>query len=444
MATQDEIIPTRWPARRYLLTGWLAIGLIFGLGGWWAHSYEIAGAVVAHGELRAKSQPKPVAHPVGGVVAAILTHEGARVAKGDVLIELEAVDAQAGHDILEAQINDLTAQAVRLRAERDEAAALVFPPDLIARSQASPELANTLRDQQAQFTAGAASLRERLTQFNERDGQLAREIQAARARIDGLLAQRASLAKDIAAQAALLQRGFAPASRLREMQRQQSGFDGEIAALQAEILRLERQRSETRAAAAQARADRREAATGRLQEAQSHITELIQRRRAAADALRKIEIRAPQDGVAQGLTVFAPGAVLGPGEPALTLIPANDPLVIETRIATNDRDRVYLNQPARVKFTAFNSRTTPEIPATVSRISADRQMDANSGAAWYSLELTLADDAAKRIGTAPNGQPHILAPGIPAEIFIATESRTVLSFLTRPLIDSVERAGRER
>lgn len=442
--TQKQMKPTVWSARPYVIAGWSVIALLFGLGGWWCYTYEIAGAVVTQGELRSKSQPKLVAHRSGGVVAAVRTREGAEVVEGEVLIELESLREKSNVAALEARIADQQAIATRLRAERDAADTLVFPDALLTKAENDEGLATTLADQRAQFKASTEGIGEQLVQFDKRKRQLERQIEANEARLASYSLQYELLHEDLAAQEALLKPGFVAANSVRELRRQVSSMGGEIAALVADNARLMGQIDETESASLQVQASRRETAISQLQENQTELTELKERYAVASDELRRTLIIAPQDGIVQGLSVFATGAVLTEGQTALTLIPADDVLVIEARIATMDRDRVYLGQPARVKFTAFNTRTTPEISATVSRIAADRQVDPNTAASTYLVELTLIDGAEAMIASTTAGGSQELSPGIPADIFISTEQRTVLSFLMRPLIDNMKRVAKER
>jgi HlyD family secretion protein len=444
MKKEEKNISVIWKARHLVWSGVLIIFLVFGLGVWWAYSFEISGALVTQGELRTKSQPKILAHPTGGVIENVATYEGAMVSAGDVLIEFESIQEKASLTILNAQITDAYAQAARLRAERDGAKTIIFPHKLVISAKKNITLANVLADQEAQFLAAKTALREKLLQFHEREKQFQHQITANKIRIKSYKAQLNFFQEDLDAQKSLLSNKLVRADDVNELRRQIINLGGQIAALHSDNARLKGHISEMKSAALEAKAAQKERVIASLQEIQARLLEYIEQRRKIQQALKKIEIVAPHDGIVQGLSVFAPGAVLGGGETALTLIPINDQLVIEGRIEPHQRDRIFINQSARVKFTAFNSKKTPEVLAKVSRISADRKIDPNNGAAWYAIELTLNDDIDVLQKKISYDQSNKLAPGIPADVFITTESRTVLTFLTKPFLDSIERIGRER
>ena len=118
-------------------------------------------------------------------------------------------------------------------------------------------------------------------------------------------------------------------------------------------------------------------------------------------------------------------------------MPVDQPMVVEARIPVEEIDDVTVGQSARVLFSAFNRRTTPELAGTVSEVSADRVIDTATGAAWYPVVLTIAESEMRELGDLR------LVSGMPAEVFVTTESRTPLSYLLKPVTDQLRRAMKE-
>lgn len=430
--------PKRWRAGKYILLGFLVIAGMFGGGVWWAMATEIHGAVVASGELRVESKSKPVQHTEGGLVGEILVREGDTVEAGDVLVRFDQTLQDASLTIVETQLSGLIARRARLEAERDGAGSVNFPEDLIRASAGNADLTKAITDQRRLFNARLESYRQQRAQLRQRIGQLGNEIEGARARRASFNDQYESVTAEIGVQERLLKRGLTTRQRLQEFLREKARIEGEQGALDAEVSRLRRQIDETKLEITRMQEQRREESISLLRETAAQIGELQQRAVVARDDLSKIDLRAPQAGVVQDLRVFSRGAVVGPGEPIMTIVPVADRLVLEARIQPAKRDQVRIGQPANVRFSAFNQRTTPELKGEVVKISPDRKIDDVTGEFFFSVEVLLSDEERAKLG-----DDKRLVPGLPAEIFIQTDARTPLSFLLKPLTDNFNRAFRE-
>jgi HlyD family secretion protein len=176
-----------------------------------------------------------------------------------------------------------------------------------------------------------------------------------------------------------------------------------------------------------------------LREANAKIGELLERQVVADDQLKRIDIRAPIDGVVHQSTAHTVGGVItAGGDPIMLVVPEGDRLIVEAKVAPRDVDQLHVGQRARVRFLAFNQRTTPEIAGSVSRISADAVTDQRTGDAYYTLRILLDPTEVARLGE------FKLIPGIPVEAFVSTGDRKVITYLMKPLSDQFARALRER
>jgi len=155
------------------------------------------------------------------------------------------------------------------------------------------------------------------------------------------------------------------------MQREATRLEGERAQLIASIAQARGKIAETELQIIQVDQDLRTEVMKDLREAQGKVAELSERRVAAEDQLKRIDIRAPQAGIVHQLAIHTVGGVVTQGEPIMLIVPEADALIIEAKVAPQDIDHVRVGQPAFIRFTAFNQRTTPEFNGVVSRVSAD-------------------------------------------------------------------------
>jgi len=430
---------TEWRVGRLTLAGLGVIAMTFGCGGYWAATATLAGAVVASAELRVETKPKPVSHPTGGVVAAVHVTEGQTVRAGAPLVAFDARTQEATVAIFTGELGTLRAQRARLRAERNGATAITFPAALLTEAEGSATLRDAITDQRHLFDARQTNRTQRGEQLSQRQNGLRQDIIGARARGEAAIRNLGVARDQYNRRQRLYTRGYATRDSVQTVLREVATLEGAINAILAEIRGFERQIDETEAQTLQIDEEARERALAELRTVEDRLNSLRERKVVAADALRKVTLVAPQDGVVQSLAVHAPGAVVGPGEPVLTIVPVADRLVLEAQIPARDRDRLYPGQAARVRFSAFNQRTTPEIDARITRISPDRLIDATTGAAYYDVALLAPESEIARLGP-----DHPLRPGMPADLFIATDDRTALSYLVKPFTDFMEGAGRER
>ena len=395
--------------------------------------------MVASGELRVETKQKPVQHPEGGVVGQIFVKDGQEVAVGQPLLRLEQTTQDATRAILESQIIELAARKVRLLAERDSEREIFFTEDLRDKANRDPEVRKAINDQRSLFNARLTGYRQQAAQLRERVGQITNEIEGSGSRLLSFSSQLQSVEGERVRMKTLLDQGLTTETRLQEILREKARIEGEIGALNSETSRLRRQIQETRLEMTRLREGRREDAIAELREVQGQMNEIEQRIVVADESIRKIELKSPQAGVVQDLSVFAAGAVVAPGEPIMMIVPTADRLVLEAKVDPTKRDQVVLERTARVRFSTFNQRTTPELNGKVVKISPDRKIDEVSGAPYYAVEVLLTEAERDKLG-----QENRLVPGLPAEIFIETDKRTPMSYMLKPLSDNFAKAFREK
>ncbi|MFV1874702.1 MULTISPECIES: HlyD family type I secretion periplasmic adaptor subunit [Nioella] len=433
----DDTARKAWSVRAPIALGMLALVALVGGFGAWAALSNIAGAVVASGQIEVDRNRQAVQHPDGGVVLTLDVIEGQRVAEGDVLLRLDPSDLQSGLSVANAQLNEWRARQARLEAERDLATEITFPPDLLEAAAENADLAELLEGQRNLFAARVATLTQSTDQLNRRAEQIG-------AQLDGIAAQRAALTDqrelvelELVSVQDLIDRGLAEASRGLALRRESARLLGTIGELEASAAEAAGRITEIDLQILQLETERREEAIAQLREVRVEQAELAERARALSRQLAETEIRAPVDGVVYGLAVFGARSVVQAAQPVLFLVPQDRPLIISTRIAPTNVDEVFVGQEVVLRFPAFNSRTTPELFGQVRQVSADAFVDENTGVSYYAAEIVLNEGEATRL------EGETLLPGMPVEAFIRTEDRTPMAYLLRPLSDYFNRAFRE-
>ncbi|ESW83980.1 HlyD family type I secretion periplasmic adaptor subunit [Mesorhizobium sp. RSR380A] len=422
--------------RRYLVAGVATCLLLVGGVGGLAAVTKMSGAVIAAGRLVVDSNVKKVQHPTGGVVGEIRVREGDRVKAGDILVRLDETTTRANLAIVSKGLDEFYARLARLEAERDGKDTISFPDVLTSRRDEAGVAASmageqSLFDFRHQARSGQRSqLRERIAQLKQESAGLTEQLQAKRREIE-------LIQIELEGVRSLWHRKLIGIDRMTSLERDAVRLEGEHGQLTAGIAQVKGKASEIELQIIQIDQDLRSEVATDLRDTQGKISEFVERKVAAEDQLKRIDLRSPQDGVVLQLAVHTIGGVITPGEQVMQIVPVTDDLTVEAHIAPQDIDQVTMGQNAILRLSAFNRQTTPELTGTLSRISADLTIEERTGAAFYVARVTLPKtEVAKLRGLA-------LAPGMPAEVFFPTGDRTMLSYLVKPLSDQIQKAFRE-
>ncbi|NEU11039.1 HlyD family type I secretion periplasmic adaptor subunit [Methylobacterium sp. BTF04] len=424
--------------RRHLAMA-LAIGgiLVIGVGGWAAFTM-ISGAVIASGQLVVESDVKKVQHPTGGVVGELRVREGAHVKAGDILIRLDETQTRANLDIVLKALDELSARRARDEAERDTADSITFPPELLARKSTDPSVAHLIDSETRLFTARVAGRDGQKAQLRERVLQLREEIKGLTEQAGAKEREIGLIGGELKGVRELFAKNLVSLSRVNMLERDAARLEGERGQLMASTASARGKITETELQILQIDGDMRSEVGKELAEIRGRWSESVEKRVAAEDQLKRVDMRAPQDGTVHQMTVHTIGGLVTPSEPAMLIVPEADQLAVEIKVQPQDIDNVRLDQKAVLRFAAFNQRTTPEIDGVVSRVSADVSLDAKTGMSFYTVRIRVPPDERGRLGTLR------LVPGMPVEAYMQLGDRSVLSYLTKPLTDQIAKAWRER
>jgi membrane fusion protein, type I secretion system len=413
-----------------------AVLLVAGLGGW-AMTTEFTGAVIAAGQLVVDSNVKKVQHPTGGVVGRLNVREGKEVKAGDIVVSLDDTQIRANRDIVVKALNELAARQAREEAERDGLDKVTFPAELLAR-KSDPDVAKAVTGEQRQFEIRRTSREGQKAQLRERMIQLRQEIGGYEAQIASKDKQVEWVGKELVGVYELWEKNLIPYTRVTSLEREKERLVGERGQLMAAIAQSKGKIAEIELQILQVDQDMRTEVGKDLAEIRARTAEMIERKVAAEDQLKRVDIRAPIDGVVLQLTVHTVGGVITAGEAIMLIVPQTDTLQVEAKIPPQEIDQVRIGQPAVLRFVAFSQRTTPELIGTVVRISADVSEDTKSGTRFYTIRLDVSPEEVARLSAVR------LVPGMPVEALIQTSPRTVMSYLIKPLHDQLARAFREK
>ncbi len=424
--------------KSYLRAGLVvSLTILFGVGGW-AYTTEISGAVVASGQVVAESNVKKVAHVTGGNVGEIFVTEGALVKQGDLLIKLDETVPRANLGIITANYRETTVRLARLLAERDETPTIAFPAEALAW-RGSGDGARLLDSETRLFELRRQSRLGQQSQLRERVAQVQEEIEGLALQAAAKKREVVVMTKELDATRSLWAKNLIPINRVTVIERDAIRTEGEAGRLISSIAQAKGKISETQIQILQVDQEFRSEVAREMREVQAKLVELTERRVAAEDQLSRVEIRAPQDGYVHQLQVFSKGAVVAPGATIVSIVPNSDKLAIEAKLPTHQIDQVQMASPATFRLTSLNQRTTPELHGEVYLVSANAENEERTGAPYYSVRVTLPASEIGRLG----GNVKLI-PGMPAEVFIRTGDRTVLSYLVKPMSDQFMRAFRER
>jgi HlyD family secretion protein len=434
---KNEVGNARRSIRLHLIVGLVVVLILAGGFGGWASTVPISGALIAPGSVVVDSNVKKVQHPTGGVVGEVRVRDGDLVKAGDVVVRLDETVVKASLAIVVKTLNGLWARAARLEAEQRGADMIVFPRMLTDQAN-DPDVRDVMASETKLFevrvngrTGQKAQLRERVTQLDEE--------------IAGLQAQEAAKDKEIAlvekelvGVRQLYDQHLVQLTRLTTLERDAARLAGERAQYIASRAQAKGKITETELQIIQIDKDMVSEVSKDLRETNDKIGEFVERKVTAEDQLRRIDIRAPQDGVVLQSTVHTVGGVITAGDAIMMIVPKADDLSVEAKVNPQDIDKLQVGQKTLLRMSAFNQRTTPELNGVVTRVSADVTTDQRTGQSYYTIRVSMPPEQVARLGDVK------IIPGMPVEAFVQTGDRTMLSYLMKPLSDQLMRSFREK
>lgn len=423
--------------RRWTFVGVFTILLFFGGFIGWAAVAELDSAAIAPGSITVFTNRQAIQHLEGGIVREIRKRDGDMVKAGDIVLVLDDTSPRANLEINRKRYRSDLALEARLAAERDGLQSVRFPKELL--DSADDEAKEIVQAQDNVFQARRKAietqesiLRQRIVQSKEQIGGLQAQQ---RARAD----QIKLISEEVATVQKLLETGNALKPRLLALQRARAELEGQRGDLVAQIARVNQVIGETELQILNLGIDQQRTVALELREVQARLLDTGERIRVADDALRRTNVIAPVDGEIVGLKVFSVGAVLRPGDVIMEVVPTDDVRIVEARVNPNDIDTVRVGSEARVRFSAFSRKVTPQVDAKVIAISADKLVDPQTGQPYYLAKIAIPLESLR----VADLEPDQLLPGMPASVLIWTGNRTALAYFIQPFTIAMQTAFRE-
>lgn len=419
---------------RIIAGSFLGFILLGGVGGW-AATAQLTGAIVSQGSVTVDQKLKSIQHRDGGIVSDITVREGDFVRKRQILLRLEDAQTKAELSIVRAQLNEHRLRKARLLAERDGLSKIEFP-DLT--NDTSDEMSLIIHGETRLFSGNHTHRESQKQQLELGINQIGEEIK-------GLEAQRKSKEDEIELLEiehkkikSLADKQLIEATRIYSFDRDRAKLLGEHGEIVAAIARAKNRMGEIRLQIIAVDEAARTEAQRELSIVEPKISELNERKIAIEDRLLRTDIRAPISGTVNELNIHTIGGVITPAEVLVTIVPEDAKLKVEVRLAPISIEQISVGRPARLRFTAFNQRITPELKGEIIRVSPATSRDPATGETYYLGDVHIPAAEIAKLGT------EDLRPGMPVEVYITTDERTALSYFAKPLTDQFTRAFRER
>jgi HlyD family secretion protein len=431
------VAPSPMPRIRNLVLVGGLIGVVFVLGGGvWATLAPLQSAVSSSGVVEVESSRKTVQHLEGGIVGAILVHDGEKVVAGQPLIRLDDTKARTTLGALQGQMWDAQARAARLIAERDGMDRPTYPASLTSHAS-DPSVAAIIAGQNKVFQTRRELQTSKIDMIGKRILATGDEIVGLRAQ-EAAATQRIGLInEEIKGIKELVDKGLERKPRLLGLQRDLADIQGRHGDTVAQIARAQQTIAESEVSIINTRNDAQNEVAGQLTDAQKQMHEFGQQMQAASDVLDRIEVRAPQDGVVTDLQIHTTGGVITAGEKLLDLVP-NDKVIVSAQIRPEDIDVVRTGLPALVRLLPYKTRRTPPIEGKLIYVSADRLIDKATNQPYYAAKIRVDQAKLEALGDVE------MLPGMPAEVSIETGKTTPAIYALSPILDSFHRAFGEK
>ncbi|MBA5805908.1 HlyD family type I secretion periplasmic adaptor subunit [Rhizobium changzhiense] len=421
--------------RHVAVVGVLSIALVCGIGGW-AATTELSSAVIGEGVIVVDGDVKKVQHLTGGIVSELLVSENDHVTAGQVLIRLDGTTTRANLSIVESTLAQLYARRARLKAERIGADSFEVEENI--RDLTSSTSAEKLLDgEQKLFDSRRTALIGMKSQLASRKDQLGEQVKGLVVQINATNDALGLIEQELEGIDTLYKKGLVTLQRLNTLKRARADLQGnsgqEIAAkaeAEGKAIEIDRQ-------SIQLDEDRRSEIAKDLTDVEAQIAEYEERRGTAVDQLHRLDITAPLTGRVHELSVHTVNGVIDPGQTLMLVVPENNELTVEAKVATRDIDQVHVGQSVDVRFSAFDQRTTPDVSGEITSIAPDIVKDERTGISYYPLRVKPKAESIAKLKTIK------LYPGMPAEVFIKIGDRTVISYLTKPLTDQMQHVFRQ-
>ena len=410
----------------------------------WSTLTPLDAAATASGQISVSGHSQIVQHREGGVVATVDVAEGQHVKANQVLMELAPEDVGAEVRSLRAQAISLQAQRARLTSELQGLPRILWPPEFAV--MAGDDLAaarEAMRSQQAQFDSGLGALHSQQAMNARKAAGLAEQVAGSQSQLQSVTRQQTLIDQQLTGVRSLAAKGYASQNSIRALERTAADLAGSRGQFAANVADYRQQILESQLSSNTLERQRQEAAASSLRETEDQLNSVTPKLEAAKLQLARGTLRAQTDGVVTGLSVFAPGSVVAPGQKLMEIVPSRPVLVVDAKIAASQIEGVHVGQKSEVRFLSLSARSVPILSGVVTKLSADSFTDEKTGQSFYTAEVTVPKNQLD-IVRQRRGADSAIRPGVPVQVTIPLHKRTAFDYLFEPLSQALWTSFRQR
>ncbi len=422
-----------------ILFGLTVLIVVFGFLGGWMYYAPLAGSAVSVGTVSADLEKKTVQHLEGGIVEEILVKDGDVVQKGDTLLKLGNAKVKGQFKMDNQQYLESLAMEARLKAQRDNLPSITFPTELTNESY-NPKIRELITGQEEMFEARKriVSSEEMITQ--EKIAQLVKQKEGIQHMIDSKNMRLSSVEEELVEWQELYEQQMIDKLKLRDVSREKIAIEGDIASSESRLNEIDVKISELEATLVYKEKDFQESVLSDLVQVQAKISNLKSMMSIGEDTLKHTIIKAPISGTIIGMKIHTVGGVIGRGTPILEIVPIDSKLIVLAQVKTTDIDKVHKGLLCHIRFSAFDTKNTDVLEGIVKQVSADIIPPTSKGMPpYYEAKIELTKKGREDLKT----YKFKLVAGMPAEVMIQLEERTVFEYMIKPLKDMFSRAFNE-
>jgi epimerase transport system membrane fusion protein len=403
----------------------------------WASLAQLESAVSAPGVVVVESHRKTIQHLEGGIVRDVLVTDGDTVQAGQPLLRLEQTQPESNFRLLQDQANGLIAQEARLIAERDGRGKIVFPPELLAQRK-EPTVAQILAGEENTFLTRKNALAKQIAILAQRNDENKRQIAGLQNQQDAVEKQGALIQQEASGVEDLYKQGLSTLPRVLALRRQAADLTGQRGQIAEHMAEIALSSEENNLQMTSLRNQQLTSIASDLREAETKKYDVLARLNAAKDVMARLDLVAPVSGKVVNLAIHTRGAVIKPGDTVMEIVPADDALEVEAHVAPDNADTILHGMTAHISFDSYKQRRLPQITGKVDTVSADRLVDPHTGQPYFNVTVTVDREALKDYAALR------LMPGLPADVSIATGTRTLMDYFLAPISDVLRKGMRER
>ncbi len=417
-------------------TSWMTSATIYVVGGVvasfivWSSLTHVDEVAITHGSVVPAGSVQTVQHLEGGIVSEIMVKEKDLVKKGQPLIRMDPVQASGEADQIKARRIGLQLRAERLRAVA-EARRTNF--------KSGPQYAHLVKDQMEIYNAQIDRWESQRLVFRKQAEQKRQEVAAVREQISATNRQISLLAKEVAMREKLAADGYTAQVVVYAVQRQHAAAESELGRLKGQEKTALEELKEMISREADLDQNVRENALNEMGTVTAELAQVEETLNRTNDRVNRLVITAPVSGYVQDLKVKTVGAVVPAGGVLMDIVPSDEKLNVETRIATRDIGFVKVGQPVTIKVTSYDFARYGSVAGMLTSVSATTINDEKTGQPFYKgvVELT-------QFHVGENAQANQIVPRMTVQADIVTGNKTFLQYLLKPIYVAMNGAFHER